>query len=117
MVARFVEKPSPIAGAKAVKNATELNGMREAHLRDSVALAHTWHWIESQVLNTYVTPLTLNSASTSLRRPVCMFHVINAELSNSFLPTEQRFCGQLRVLWKAMPQESGSGFESKPSAV
>ena len=45
----FVEKPSPISSAKAIKNETELNGMREAHLRDSVALATTWHWIETQV--------------------------------------------------------------------
>lgn len=45
----FVEKPSPISAAKAVKNTAELEGMREAHLRDSVALATTLHWLEEEV--------------------------------------------------------------------
>ena len=44
-----MEKPSPISAAKAVKNAAELEGMREAHLRDSVALATTFHWLEEEV--------------------------------------------------------------------
>ena len=47
--ALWVDKPSPIAAAKAVKNATELDGMREAHLRDAVALAETLHHLEQQV--------------------------------------------------------------------
>src|ERR1700712_2892779 len=34
----FVAQPSPVAAAKALKNPAELDGMREAHLRDSVAL-------------------------------------------------------------------------------
>lgn len=45
----FVEKPSPVAAAKAVKNPTELAGMREAHLRDAVALAETLHHLEQEV--------------------------------------------------------------------
>ena len=44
-----MEKPSPIATAKAVKNMAELDGMREAHLRDSVALATTFNWLEEEV--------------------------------------------------------------------
>jgi Xaa-Pro aminopeptidase len=35
----LVEKPSPVAAAKAVKNEAELKGMDEAHERDGVALA------------------------------------------------------------------------------
>ena len=45
----FVEKPSPVAAAKAVKNETELAGMREAHLRDAVALAETLLHLEQEV--------------------------------------------------------------------
>ncbi|CAL8465329.1 g4864 [Coccomyxa elongata] len=45
----FVEKPSPVAAAKAVKNPAELAGMREAHLRDSVALAQTLHHLEQEI--------------------------------------------------------------------
>ena len=43
------EKASPISLAKAVKNASELAGMHEAHLRDSVPLAQTLHWLEQEV--------------------------------------------------------------------
>ena len=45
----FAALPSPIAAAKALKNETELAGMREAHLRDAVALAQTFVWLEKQV--------------------------------------------------------------------
>ena len=44
----FVEKPSPVAAAKALKNKTELEGMREAHLRDAVALAETLLHLEQE---------------------------------------------------------------------
>ncbi|KAK9789963.1 hypothetical protein WJX73_006444 [Symbiochloris irregularis] len=47
--AAVLEKPSPVTAAKAVKTAAELKGMREAHLRDAVALAQTLHWIETEV--------------------------------------------------------------------
>lgn len=45
----FVAQPSPVAAAKALKNPAELDGMREAHLRDSVALAETLLWLEQEV--------------------------------------------------------------------
>ena len=45
----FLEKPSPLSFAKAIKNEAELDGMREAHLRDSVALAETLHHLELEV--------------------------------------------------------------------
>ena len=38
-----------MAAAKAVKNEAELDGMREAHLRDAVALAETLLHLEQQV--------------------------------------------------------------------
>ncbi|GFH06624.1 uncharacterized protein HaLaN_01286, partial [Haematococcus lacustris] len=44
---KFAEYASPVTSAKAVKNASELAGMREAHLRDAVALCHFLHWLES----------------------------------------------------------------------
>lgn len=45
----LLEAPSPIALAKALKNASELEGMREAHLRDAAALAAFSAWLESAV--------------------------------------------------------------------
>lgn len=44
-----VELASPIIAAKALKNGAELAGMREAHLRDAVAVCDFLAWMEAQV--------------------------------------------------------------------
>ena len=44
----LLELPSPVVAAKALKNDAELAGMREAHLRDGVALAHTLAWLDGR---------------------------------------------------------------------
>lgn len=44
----ILEGVSPIPLAKAVKNESELNGMMEAHLRDGVAMASFWCWLDKQ---------------------------------------------------------------------
>ena len=43
-----VEGASPIPLAKAIKNDAEIAGMVEAHLRDGVAMASFWCWLDSQ---------------------------------------------------------------------
>lgn len=45
----IVEKPSPVTQAKAVKNEAELAGMKEAHLRDAVALVKFFCWLEKTI--------------------------------------------------------------------
>lgn len=47
--ALFLERASPVVAAKAIKNETEVAGMREAHLRDAVALANFLCWLEKQI--------------------------------------------------------------------
>ena len=42
------EGVSPIPLAKAVKNEAELAGMLEAHLRDDIAMASFWCWLDEQ---------------------------------------------------------------------
>jgi Xaa-Pro aminopeptidase len=44
-----VDLSSPIVHAKAIKNAAELAGMREAHLRDAVAICDFLNWLENKV--------------------------------------------------------------------
>jgi Xaa-Pro aminopeptidase len=44
-----VDLPSPIVSGKAIKNGAELAGMREAHLRDAVALCDFLQWLEAKV--------------------------------------------------------------------
>jgi Xaa-Pro aminopeptidase len=47
--ARVLEKASPITLMKAIKNETELQGMRQAHIRDAVALVSFLAWLEAAV--------------------------------------------------------------------
>ena len=45
------ESRSPIADAKAIKNETELEGMRQCHIRDGAALIEYFAWLEDQLVN------------------------------------------------------------------
>ncbi|KAJ1742907.1 hypothetical protein LPJ68_001502 [Coemansia sp. RSA 1086] len=42
---------SPITHLKAIKNAAELEGMRQCHIRDGAALANYFGWLENELLN------------------------------------------------------------------
>lgn len=42
---------SPVGDAKAVKNETELEGMRQCHIRDGAALSQYFAWLEDQLVN------------------------------------------------------------------
>lgn len=48
-----VEAPDPTALPKARKTAAELEGMRQAHRRDAVAMARILHWIDSQPADSF----------------------------------------------------------------
>ena len=42
---------SPVTDAKAIKNDTELEGMRQCHIRDGAALSEYFAWLEEQLHN------------------------------------------------------------------
>uniref|UniRef100_A0A8H7XM06 Xaa-Pro aminopeptidase P n=1 Tax=Psilocybe cubensis TaxID=181762 RepID=A0A8H7XM06_PSICU len=42
---------SPVTDLKAIKNATELEGFRQSHIRDGAALARYFAWLEEQLNN------------------------------------------------------------------
>mmetsp|Transcript_24802 Transcript_24802/g.41323 ORF Transcript_24802/g.41323 Transcript_24802/m.41323 type:complete len:603 (+) Transcript_24802:36-1844(+) len=44
-----LEKTSPIVLAKSIKNAVELEGFRQAHIRDGAALTAFFHWLETTI--------------------------------------------------------------------
>ncbi|KAF9904695.1 hypothetical protein EC991_002394 [Linnemannia zychae] len=46
-----VEARSPVIDAKAIKNETELQGIRQCHLRDAAAVINYFAWLEDQLLN------------------------------------------------------------------
>ena len=41
---------SPVADAKAIKNSTELDGMRACHVRDGAALSEYFAWLEEELV-------------------------------------------------------------------
>lgn len=45
------EARSPIGDAKAIKNETELEGMRACHIRDGAALTEYFAWLENELVN------------------------------------------------------------------
>jgi Xaa-Pro aminopeptidase len=45
------EARSPIEDAKAIKNATELEGLRKCHIRDGAAISEFLAWLEDQLIN------------------------------------------------------------------
>lgn len=47
---RVEEVRSPIGDAKAIKNATELEGMRACHIRDGAALSKYFAWLEEELV-------------------------------------------------------------------
>lgn len=44
------ELRSPVGDAKAIKNKTELEGMRNCHIRDGAALTEFFAWLEEELL-------------------------------------------------------------------
>ena len=54
-----IRAPSPITLLKSVKNPVELEGMRMAHLLDGAAFTSLLHWLNTRVLDTEITELSL----------------------------------------------------------
>ena len=48
---RLVEGESPVGLRKAVKNSVEINGMKECHIRDGIAMEKFLYWLETSVKN------------------------------------------------------------------
>lgn len=49
---QVLEARSPVTLRKAIKNETELVGMREAHLRDAVAIVEFLTWLDDKARTT-----------------------------------------------------------------
>ncbi|GAB4814313.1 hypothetical protein N2152v2_001359 [Parachlorella kessleri] len=65
----ILSKTSPVVMAKAVKNEAELAGMREAHLRDGVALVGFLCWLDKTIAGgTVLTEVQIDEELTARRR-------------------------------------------------
>jgi len=73
-VAQVVEQPAPLIIAKACKNPAELKGMKEAHIRDAVALCKFLCWLEALVTGGgEITELEASDKLEAFRRQSPMF--------------------------------------------
>jgi len=66
--ARIIEKRDPVLGPKAIKNAAELAGMREANRLDGVALAKFLCWFDGEAPKGELTEIGIVTARESFRR-------------------------------------------------
>ncbi|EME30134.1 X-Pro dipeptidase [Galdieria sulphuraria] len=72
---KIVENPCPISWFKAVKNEKEVQGAKEAHVRDAVALITYFAWLEHQVVVEQQKPTECEAADIldSLRSKQSLF--------------------------------------------
>ncbi|KAG0430539.1 hypothetical protein HPB47_022592 [Ixodes persulcatus] len=65
---RRIESTNPVMLRKAIKNETEIECMRRAHIKDAVALCEFFVWMESQVPKGEVTEITAAAKLEHFRR-------------------------------------------------
>ncbi|XP_058841264.1 xaa-Pro aminopeptidase 1-like isoform X1 [Acipenser ruthenus] len=65
---RSLTPSTPICLAKAVKNATEIEGMRRAHIKDAVALCELFAWLDKEVPKGTVTEISSADKAEEFRR-------------------------------------------------
>ena len=66
--AELLFKDSPITWFKAIKNETEIEGFRQAHVRDGVAMVKFLHWLEQAVPAGGVTEISAAEQAEKFRR-------------------------------------------------
>ena len=71
--ATLVDRPSPIALLKAVRNETEQKGLREAMLRDGIALAKFLKWLDEAVPASRQTEMSVTEKLRKLRAEQPLF--------------------------------------------
>ena len=63
-----IDRPSPVLLPKAVKNATEIAGIRRAHLKDGVALTKFMYWLKEEAGADKGTEISLADKMESFRK-------------------------------------------------
>jgi Xaa-Pro aminopeptidase len=75
--ARVREDLEPTLLAKQIKNAVEIKGMRQAHVRDGVAVTRFLHWLSTEGPKGNQTELSAASRMTAFRRELAGFHGVS----------------------------------------
>ncbi|MBQ0085029.1 MAG: aminopeptidase P family protein [Prevotella sp.] len=72
----IIDRPSPIARMKAVKNETELKGIRNAMLKDGIALTKLCRWLKTTVQedNASTSELSVDEQLLTFKKEQPLFH-------------------------------------------
>lgn len=82
--AQLILKPSPITLFKAVKNQTEIQGFKNAHVRDGVAMVKFLSWLSKSVGKTQVTELSAARKAAEFRAQGELFRGLGFETISSY---------------------------------
>jgi Xaa-Pro aminopeptidase len=87
---------SPIALLKAVKNTTELDGLRKAHIRDGAAVVQYLSWLDNQMQENYGASGYFSEAKTSQKKENLGSKLTEVSVSDKlegFRATKEHFRG------------------------
>ncbi len=77
-------EPTPCASMKAIKNQTEINNLREAHLKDSVAMCKFMFWLKNAICNTPITEISAAKYLEMLRKEQSNFIELSFETISAY---------------------------------
>ena len=83
---RLVTAPSPVAAMKAIKNSAEIEGFRQAMLRDGVAMVRFLMWLESDVEAGGETEMSISRKLTALRAEQPLFRGLSFDTIAGYGP-------------------------------
>lgn len=82
--AKLILKPSPVPLFKAVKNQTETEGARQAHVRDGTAMVKFFYWLENEVPKGGVTELSTARKLEEFRSGQPLYRGLSFETISSY---------------------------------
>lgn len=80
----FYFQPNPIKMFKAIKNQTEINGFRKAHIRDGAAMVKFLCWLEKNVRESEITEVSAAEKAAEFRVKNDLFKGMSFETISSY---------------------------------
>lgn len=82
----IVDRPSPVALMKAIKNEAEIKGFRNAMTRDGVAMVHFLKWLEEEMPQSTITEVSLSNRLEAFRREQSLYKDISFDTIAAYGP-------------------------------
>lgn len=77
--ANIKRAPDPVALPRAIKNAVEIEGSRQAHIRDGAAMVRFLHWLDTQAQSGHEDEISAAVKLETIRRALPQFRDISFE--------------------------------------